>query len=388
MKPLLFAIPVLAAAAACAPPAHETAPAAQPPRAVRVESARLDREASVLGAGGTVRARTVAVLSSRVVAPVVRVRVKMGDRVKAGQALLDLDGRDLAAARDRAEASLAASRNGVAAAEAESQAARAGLTLSSATHARISSLRQRDSATAGELDDAVAALRTAEARVNGAAARRVEADRAVEAATAAAREASIAASWASIVAPFTGVVSSSPADVGTLAMPGVPLVTIEDPRAFRLEVSVDTARLPSIAVGQRVGVQIEGAGDLEGTVAEIAREVNPVAHTSLVKIDLPSNEGLRSGMYGRVRLPGQAVEAVSMPVSALRRRGQLTFAYTVDRGVARMRLVRTGTVAGDRVAVLSGLAAGEPVILDPPADLQDGMPVRPSGAEAPARSRK
>jgi multidrug efflux pump subunit AcrA (membrane-fusion protein) len=383
MKYVLLLLTVLGAAGCAADP--EPARDAAPSVLVQTAPARLERQAVAFESGGTVRAKTTTVLSSRVMSAIVNVAVKPGDRVRAGQVLVRLDARQLAAGQARADAGLAATLEADAAADAERDAATSALTLARASHARIATLAERKVATPAEIDAAVAALRGAEARLKAANARKAEVASGIEAARAAARNASVDASFAAIVAPFDGLVTEKMAEPGTIAMPGTPLLVVEDVRVFRLEVSVDVADTATVTVGSRVPVAIGGLAPLDGTVEEIAPSVDAVAHAYTIKIALPGTPGLRSGLYGRARFGGADRQLVAVPAGALVRRGQLTLVFVDDNGTARLRYVHVGTPAGDRIPVLSGLAENERVIVEPPPSLADGVRLRQgSGGRAPA----
>ena len=152
--------------------------------------------ADTFEAGGVVQARTTATIMARILAPVREVRVAPGDRVRAGQVLIVLDGRDLAAHARSARAAALAADQGVTAAASEQQAADAALALARTTHARIAGLHAKRSATPQELDDATGALRAAEARAAGAAARAQAAASGVDSARAASEAAGTTESFA------------------------------------------------------------------------------------------------------------------------------------------------------------------------------------------------
>ncbi len=370
--------------AACG--SHEDTTRATERTALQVTTAVVKTEPLAAGfeVGGSVRSRTVAVLSSRIVAPVVDVRVRAGDRVRVGQPIVMLDDRELRASASGADAALAAAKQGALAASADERAAAAAVSLATATHKRMSGLRERNSATPAEFDEAAAALESAQARAGGSAARVVASRSAIEAAQAAARVAAVAQSYATIAAPFGGIVTSRSVDPGNLASPGMPLVTIEDPEHFRMEVSVDASRAAAVTPGARVPVTVDGInGTLDGLVAEVSQSVDPITHMFNVKIDLPPAPQLRSGQYGRVRLTGAAAPAQSVPATAVQRRGQLAVVFVEDGGIARMRLVHAGAQTGGRVPILAGLSDGERVIVDPPAAIVDGAPVaaKPAGRD-------
>ncbi len=329
-------------------------------------------------AGGVVQAHTSATLASRILAPVQEVRVAPGDRVRAGQVLILLDGREPGArARGAGAAARAAERRAVAA-RADEAAAQASLALARATYERIAVLEAKRSATRHELDQATAALRAEEARAASAAARAQEAASAVESARAASEAASTAASFTRITAPFDGIVTEKLVEPGNMAAPGMPLARVEDTRAFRLDVRVDESRVSTIAPGSGAKVLIEsGSGAatvIEGRVSEIARAVDADSRAFLVKIALPGADGIRSGMFGRARFAGRSRQALTVPAGAVIRRGQVTSVFVAENGVARLRLVRLL-----EHEVLAGLDRGETVIVDPPAGLLDGTPITEEG---------
>jgi len=358
-------------------PEPEHAPREGSAVAVATQPVRTDEIAETVEIGGHVRARSVATVMSRVVGEVRAVRVAPGDRVRMGAPLVVLDSRELAAGAARMTASLEAARHGVALAQAEHRAAQAGLALAQATHRRIADLHGRKSATPHELDQAVAALRAAEASLTSGAAREAEADAQVVAATAGAEAARVAVSYTVLSAPFDGVVTQKLVDVGNTAAPGMPLVTVEDVGGFRLEVFVDESRIGFVSIGQAVDVALDGVpgSSIKGHVSEVARAVDPGLHAFLVKVELPEQPLLRSGMFGRVRLTGPTRRAVVVPAASLVRNGQLVSVFVVSEGRARMRLVTPAQSDGDRVEIRAGLDEGERVVVAPPPGLVDGSPV-------------
>jgi RND family efflux transporter MFP subunit len=365
---------------------------------VSVVAARARELPEVFEAGGVVRARTTATVTSRLLAPVMEVRVRPGDRVKAGQVLVRLDDRDLSAASRRAASSRVSAEQGSRAAQAARDAAQAHLELVRATHKRIAALHARKSATDSELDQAVASLRSAEAQLATAEARAAESSAGASAAAAGAEAASINASWAAITAPFNGVVTEKLVEPGNMATPGMPLLRVEASGAARLEVSVDEARAQFVRRGQEVPIIFDvpppGASTREhtGTIAEIARAAEAGAHAYLVKIELPANLSVLSGVYARAHLPGPVRKALVVPASSVVRRGQLTSVFVVDKERARLRLVSLGGTHHDAeapddagsglVEVLAGLDDGERVVAKPPPVLSDGVRVRISPARA------
>jgi multidrug resistance efflux pump len=335
-------------------------------------------------AGGTVQAQTTATLSSRIMATVKEVRVRPGDRVKGGQVLLVLDDRDLSAGARQAKTAGAAADEGVTAARAEIEGARATLALATASHDRIASLKSRNSATAQEYDQAVAALRGAQARLAAAEAHLRQAQATQASAAAAGEAAGVAASFAVLTAPFDGLVTDKFVEPGNMASPGLPLLRVEDTGGFRLDVRVDESRAAFVKVGDSVPVVLDraaegGATEVSATVKEVARAVDADARALLVKLALPATD-LRSGMFGRARLPGPVRQALLLPSTTIVRTGQVASAFVVDGTTARLRLVHLGATLGPHVEVVSGVSAGERVVDGPPAGLTDGRQVRVAGA--------
>jgi RND family efflux transporter MFP subunit len=361
--------------------APEQSRAAVPADSVLVDTAAvaLTEIPDEFEAGGIVAARTTASLMARIHAPVREVHAVPGDRVRAGQVLIVLDGRDLAAQARRARAQGTSADQDVIASAAERQAAQAGLALARATHARIAGLQAKQSATAQELDDATGALRAAEARAAGAEARAQAAVSNVEVARAASEAAETIETFSRIAAPFDGVVTEKLVEPGNMAAPGTPLMRVEDTRRFRLEVRVDESRLEGVSPGVTVPIALEGwSGDavrvVDGTVTEVGRAVDADARSLLIKIELPADGRLRSGMFGRARFSTQARRALTVPETALVQHGQVRSVYVVEKDIARVRLVN---VRGTEV--LAGLSEGEVVIVNPPPALTDGRRVTVGG---------
>jgi multidrug efflux pump subunit AcrA (membrane-fusion protein) len=345
------------------------------PIAVTTATVTMTEVASAIHVGGVVQARTTAAITARILAPVREVRVLPGDQVRKGQTLIVLDGDDLAAGARAARSSALAAEQGSHAAAAELQAAEAGLALARASHDRIAGLEARRSATAQELDDSTAALRTAAARVAGASARALQVASAVESARAASDQASTTQSFTRIAAPFDGMVTEKLVDPGNMASPGMPLLRLEDTRGFRLEVRVDESRIGQIRNGDSVPVLLgTGLRSMEGKVVEVSRAVDADARAFLVKIALPDAAGLRSGEFGKARFAGTPRRALTVPSSAIVRRGQVTSVFVVEEGVARVRLINLS-----ESEVLAGLSESEVVILSPPAGLLDGRRVSVGG---------
>jgi RND family efflux transporter MFP subunit len=343
--------------------------------AVSVAQAAITDVSATIDAGGVVQARTTAAISARIVAPVREVRVLPGDRVRKGQTLVVLDAGDLTAAARAARSAAEVAGQGAHAATADLRAADAALTLARASHDRIAGLHATRSATPQELDEAIAMLKGAEARMASAAARALQATSAIEGARATADQTAAIASFSTIAAPFDGLVTDKAVEPGNMASPGMVLLRVEDTRGFRLEVHVDESRAGQIRTGDLVPVFLGSRSvAMTGTVAEVSRAVDADARAFLVKIELPDVPGIRSGEFGKARFAGPSRHALTVPASALVRRGQLTSVFVVEHDRARVRLVNAS-----ESEILAGLSESEVVILSPPAGLTDGRRVKTGG---------
>jgi len=322
---------------------------------------------------GTVKARTAAVISSKVMASVLEVRVQAGDRVREGDPLATLDARDLEANYRRAEAGRDEARSAQAEADQALAGAKAQLDLAKATFGRMQELFDKKSISNQEFDESTARRKAAEAGYEMAAAKGAQVRAKIAQAEQEVQAAGIMRTYAEIRAPFAGVVTARAAEPGSMASPGAPLVTIEREGAYRLEAAVEESRVKSIRAGQAVSVNLEALSrTLEARVSEIVPAVDAASRAYTVKIDLPALAELRSGMFGRAVFSNGTRNVLAVPAAAVTDRGQLQSVMVADGGSAHTRLVSIGQKSGDKVEVLSGLSAGEKVIYPLPPGLADG----------------
>ncbi|MCS6806884.1 MAG: efflux RND transporter periplasmic adaptor subunit [Acidobacteriota bacterium] len=343
---------------------------------------------------GTVRSKTSSVLSAKVVGSVTAVHVREGDRVRPGQVLVEIDNRDTTAQLRRAQAGTSEAENAlqevesaIRAAESAVAAAEANKALATSTYNRFQALLERRSVSQQEFDEAQAKYQAAVAEVErlrqvhqSLLAKKNQALAKIEQAKAEVTTAQVMVGYARVTAPIAGIVVAKHVDVGMLAAPGVPLLTIEDGAQYRLETIVDESQLDKIRSGDRADVRIDALGDkeLDGRVVEIVPAADPRSRTYTVKIDLPMQSGtLRSGLYGRARFKIGQRSAITIQSSAIVRRGQLVGVYVVDSsGIARLRLIQLGKSYGERVEVLAGLNEGERIVVENVAAVTDGSQVQ------------
>ncbi|HEV2115609.1 MAG TPA: efflux RND transporter periplasmic adaptor subunit, partial [Terriglobales bacterium] len=169
-------------------------------------------------------------------------------------------------------------------------------------------------------------------------------------------------------APFDGVVTEKRADPGTLASPGMALLVVEDQRRFRLEASVDEGDIHLVKLGQGVPVTLDSlpGAHFSGRVAQIVPAADPASRSFVVKVELPADARLRSGLFGRAHIARGQRQAILLPRSAVLDRGQLQGIYVIgDDKVATLRYITLGKADGEQVEVLSGLEGGERVVAAP-----------------------
>jgi RND family efflux transporter MFP subunit len=316
------------------------------------------------------------VLSSKVMAYVRQVAVKVGDRVQDGQLLITLDAQDLDTKVHSAEAAEAEVLSAIPEADSGVAGAKANLDLARSTFKRMEELASKKSISNQEFDEASARVKSAQAAYDMARAKRAQLDSRRASVLQDIRGATIMRDYTRISAPFSGIVTAKSVEPGNLAAPGAPLLTVEREGAYRLEASVDESRLPFVKVGEAVDVSLESLDRrFAARVSEIVPAVDAASRSYTVKIDLPSSPNLRSGMFGRAAFTAGARKVATIPSQAIVERGQLQSVFAVEGGHARTRLVTTGERRQSATEVLSGLSEGEKLVSPVPPGLTDGVRV-------------
>lgn len=327
---------------------------------------------------GTVRAKTTAAVAPQMMGRLTAVLVAEGTRVPAGGLMATID--------DQAVRAQLASAGG---AVAEAEAARsevdkaigqaeAGMDLAEKTYERYRKLLAEKVVTRQEYDEVLARRTVAVKEHERAIEKRAQVTGRIAQAKGQADAARTMLAYARVTAPFSGVVLEKRADAGSMAVPGVPLFVLEDPRRHRLEAAVPEAYLPVLKVGTPVRVVLDEAPDraFSAAVTEVVPAIDPGTRTFLVKVDLPpGNE--RTGQFGRLRFKAGKGTVLAVPKSAITRAAGTEGVFTVEGrdNVARLTVITTGAEFGDRVEVLSGLSAGTRVAVAPVDRLSDGVVV-------------
>jgi membrane fusion protein, multidrug efflux system len=331
---------------------------------------------STYEATGTVRARTTATISAKLMGYAREVLAQVGDQVREGQRLVELDARELESNVSRAGSAREEVRSAIPEAESGISAAKAQLDLARVTFSRMQDLLSKGSITNQEFDEASARLKAALAGLEMASARRTQLDSKLAQIEQEIRSAGIQRAYAEITAPFSGTILTKSVEPGTLAVPGSALFTIEREGAYRLEASVEESRLRLVRAGKTVSVTIDGIDrTFSARIAEIVPSVDSAARTGTVKIDLPQLSELRSGLFGRARFDVGRHKVLPVPAAGVVTRGQLQSVYVAENNTAHVRLITLGASAKDQIEVLSGLNPGEKVVVPIPSGLSDGAPI-------------
>jgi membrane fusion protein (multidrug efflux system) len=304
---------------------HAAAAKAEAPvtaSAITVQSRTID---SVVTAAGALASKNVSVLSSKVMGRVSFLGVQEGDQVTAGKLLLKIDSGEITA---------------------QAVQAQAAYNNAKLHYDRIKSLYDAKASTQMEMDQATLGFETAQAGLKAA--------KAME-------------SYVTINAPIAGQVVEKKINLGEMALPGQPLLKIEDNRRLRLEVTVKEQDILHIRPGTKVKVQIDAmpGRDIPATVSQVDTASDVRTHSFIVKIDIPAEKGLITGMYGKAFFSIGRRDALLVPKSAIVDMSGISGVYVVSpAGTAVFQMIQPGDVHGNEVEVVSGLRPGDRVIAD------------------------
>jgi RND family efflux transporter MFP subunit len=343
-----------------------------------VTTARVIQQPFIYEAVGTVQARTSSTLSSKLMGAVKAINVREGDLVRKGDLLVMIDDRQVSAQLRKAEAALAEAKRAEVSAKSARDAAKAGAKLAGATYKRYLQLMEEESASKQEFDEVEARFRQAEASLAQTEAMVEAANNRVQQAEAVVADARVGKKDASIRAPYDGKVTAKMVDEGDLAVPGTPFLTLDKEGVYCVALVLPEKHIQSIRLKQKVNVKIPSIQDrsFEGFIGRIDPSADPKSRTFRVRVALPEDKDIRSGMFARVEIPVGEAGMLLIPYTAVVHEGQLTGIYLVDsHQLAHFRLIRMGRTFGDTVEVVSGLKEGGRYVVDPPPDLMDGVKV-------------
>jgi membrane fusion protein (multidrug efflux system) len=317
---------------------HDSATATAPllpPVAVRTAVVQSALQPTLLETSGTVRALQRATLAAKVPGTIAMLAVTLGQSVNEGDVLLTLSAVELTARVSQVRAQLAQ------------------------TERELARERTLQSSGAGTVD----AVKTVEDRLAQI--------------QAALREAETLRDYATVRAPFAGVIAKKFVEAGDFAAPGAPLLQLDGRNAFEIEVGLPDSLSAPLALGTTLEISpSDTALRFRAAIAELSSATDSTTRTVTAKLTVPPGTSVRAGQFVHIAIPSASAPVLSVPTSSLSAFGQMERVFVVgENNRASLRLVRTGSVFGDRTTIASGLAADERVVLAPSATLRDGQPL-------------
>jgi multidrug efflux pump subunit AcrA (membrane-fusion protein) len=344
---------------------------------------------------GTVQTRTQARAASRILAQVREVLAHEGDfvvgpgselaaasrpwRPGPPTVLARLDDREIQARIEQAQAQVLAMQRGLTSAEAQLAAARAKVQAAQARRVQVEAdwqryeeLYRKQAATGQQLDHARAQKEEAEAQTRAAQEEVSAAEGDVDKiqaqkkqSEAALNEAQVTLTYTAIEAPFSGLVARKLVDVGDMVSPGQALFLLETPAEPELHAVVAESLVPHLKIGMRLAVHIDALQlVLEGTLRDVVRQADAQTRTVTVKVSMPAQADVLSGMAGHIDVVVGTYEALVVPQQAVQEVGQLYLVEVLSpEGHVERRYVRVGQRHADLVEILAGLRANEEVVV-------------------------
>ena len=312
----------------------------EPVRAVKVLTVGVDSFQSTHEFAGEVRARVESRLGFRVAGKITQRQAELGQRVKAGQVLAQLDPRDYQLAADAARAQLAA--------------ATTNRDLAAADFKRYAALRDQNFISGAELERRETAFKAAQAQLDQAKAQLASQGN--------------QAGYTSLVADVSGVVTAVEAEPGQVVSAGAPVVRIAQDGPRDVVFSVPEDKVTAIKPGSDVSVRswTDNAA-LAGKVREVAASADPVTRTYAVKVSLDA--AVAPPLGATVYVAPKALSLAGMPViklptSALRKEGEGTAVWVLDKPTMTLKSqpVRIATADGNEAVVSAGLQPGMLVV--------------------------
>ena len=330
----------LVAATALLGACSKPVPSEEPVRAVKVLTVGVEGMRSGGEFAGEVRARVESRLGFRVGGKIVRRQVELGQRVKAGEVLAQLDPQDyqLAAQAAKAQVTAAATNRDLAAADFK----------------RYKELREQNFISGAELERRDATLKAAQAQLDQA--------------TAQGSAQGNQAAYTTLVADVSGVVTAVEAETGQVVAAGTPVVRIAQDGPRDVVFAVPEDKVAQMTIGSGVNVRSWGAQTtLRGVVRELAASADPVTRTFGVKVSLPAKDALALGATVTVlpqALERSGVQVIKLPTSALRQDGQSSAVWVLDTASMTVKLqpIQVATADGNDVVVSAGLQPGMQVV--------------------------
>lgn len=285
---------------------------------------------------GTLRAREATIISSRILAGIKAIHARAGDRVEVGQLLVELDNQDLIARQNMWQQQVRSF-------EVRLEQARPHFE-------RVKQLYDEGVSSKADLDRATADYQTALAQLAGA--------------KASSSEAKTAVGFSQIKAPISGRIIDRLAEPGSVASPGMGLLSIYNPITLRVEANVRESLALELNIGDQIEAEIPSA---EKKLVTIIEEIIPEAHTGtrsfLIKASIPTDTDLVPGLFVRLHIPTRVENQIHIPNEYINEMGQLNIVWKLINGTAQKQVVTLGEEdsSGNRL-LIKGLNDGDTLI--------------------------
>jgi multidrug efflux pump subunit AcrA (membrane-fusion protein) len=362
-------------------------------RAVKTDAVRQESVRRTLEVVGTLAAEDQVTVSSEVEGVVRRVLADLGDRVTAGQALVELDREKLQYNLDQQRAAHARALTRYGAPDPDNlpqveetpDVRRAAAELEQAKQAfeRAEALHRRQLIAQQILDDADTAVRLKRAAYDTALqdVKNLRTD--IDASAAAMKLAERSLRDTSIRAPFDGYVQQRMVSLGELVKAQMPVMTVVRVDPLKLRSEIPERMAPWIKVGQPLTLRVDAFPErtFEATVSRISPAVTTETRTFAFEALAPNSEALlKPGTFARVRLETSLVEQVmTIPYAAMQYRYGVYRAFAAEGDRLEARELKTGDRVGDRMEILAGLETSDRVAVTDVDTLTDGMQITVEG---------
>lgn len=363
--------------------AHSRDVAAKP---VRVEAVRQDSVRRAVDVVGTLAPVDQVTISSEADGKVSRILADLGDRVKAGQVLVQIDNEKQQYTYEQQQAALARALAQYGATdpghlpeiEKTPDAMRANSDLVQATQAfnRASELSKRNLISQQALEDAQATLQSKRAIYNSALQTGKNLRASIQASEAAMKLANRQLRDTRIRAPFDGYVEKRLVNLGELVKTQMPVMAIVRLDPLKVTAEIPERMAPWISAGQTVDLQVDAyqGRKFAGKVSRISPGVNPSTRAFPFEALVPNRDtALKPGTFARVHIESGKIDTVlTLPYAALQYRYGVNRVFVVNGDKLAMRELNVGERVGDRIEVISGVKAGERVAVTDVDTLTDG----------------
>jgi len=328
-------------------------------------------------ADGSIMANNNAKVSTKIMARVVEIKVKEGDRVHKGQLLAVLDAKEIDQNIREAQAGLQEIADARAEVLSGIKAAEQAYKFARKTYQRFKMLYREEAIPKQKLEEIETQMVGARAKVEALKAKLQQINAKEQQIKAKMKYAQIMKGYAYVYSPFDGFVLKKMADVGDMAAPGMPLFVIGD-KNLVFFAQLDENLFNKVDIGDVFKIKIDTIDkEYEGKVIEKSNSIDPMTRSFSVKLSIPNDGEISSGMYGKIFIPVKTEERIFIPKSAILNWGQLTAVYVVDKkGILHLTFVKTGEEKDGMIEINSGLKPGDIIVAANPEKACDGCRIK------------